>query len=209
MNDSSPDYTLDLINRSLIFRTTAFKASKGSVLHSGVYNREMASTFVAAGAAISYFAAIALSGHMNYIHYVITAVLFAVFYPLSWLFIFRKPSLSVCLDNDNGTAVIDIKGRFRKKRILKTLNHLKDITITHVKIETGNPDGVAFVEKIALQHGTVIPGFGAAQHVYAVELIFENGPITVYCSGNKDRAATVMSGFKNYLAGSVDTGISF
>ncbi|MBF0459359.1 MAG: hypothetical protein HQK99_15825 [Nitrospirae bacterium] len=207
MNDTSPDYTLELISRSLIFRTTAFKALKGSVLHSGVYNREMASTFVAAGAAFSYFAAIALSGHMKYIHYAVTAVLFAVFYPLSWLYIFRKPALAVFLDNDNDIAAIAIKGTLYKKRILKTLTQLKEITLRHVEIEAGNPDGVAFVEKIALQHGTVIPGFGAAQHVYTVELVFDDVSIAVYCSGDKDKAIAVVSGFKNYLARSVDTGI--
>ncbi|MBF0556201.1 MAG: hypothetical protein HQK96_16905 [Nitrospirae bacterium] len=198
-NAKSQDYSFELISGSLIFQTESFKSEKRSVLHSGVYNREMASAFVAVGAAFSYFAAVALSGRLNYIHYAITAVLFIVLYPLSWLFIFRRAALAVFLNNEKGIAAIAMKGAFRKKRILKTLNQLKDVTITHVKIEMGNPDGVAFVEKIALQHGTVIPGLGAARHVYAVEFVFDDGPVAVYSSGDEDSAKNVMSKFKDYI----------
>ncbi|WP_420267245.1 hypothetical protein [Candidatus Magnetominusculus dajiuhuensis] len=199
VNKESQDYTFEIISGSLIFKTESFKAEKRSVLHSGVYNREVASAFVAAGAACSYFAAFALSGRLNYIHYAVTAVLFAVFYPLSWLFIFKRPALAVFLNNEKAIAAIAIKGVFRKKRILRTLSQLRDVAVAHVKIEVGNPDGVAFVEKIALQHGTVIPGLGVAQHVYAVEFVFDDGPVVVYCCGDEDKAAKVCSGFKDYL----------
>ncbi|MBF0402472.1 hypothetical protein [Candidatus Magnetominusculus xianensis] len=199
MNNSLQDYKFEPVSKSLLFTTSAFKSEKGSVLHSGIYNREMASTFVAAGAAFSYFVVAALSGWLSYIHYAITAVLFAVIYPLSWLYIFRKAAIAVFLDNDNDIAAIAIKGTFRKKKIFKALSQLKDIRVTHREIETGNPDGVAFVEKIALQHGTVIPGFGAAQHIYSVELVFDDAQITVYSSGDKDKAANVLSGFKDYI----------
>ncbi|MCG6551938.1 MAG: hypothetical protein L7F77_06395 [Candidatus Magnetominusculus sp. LBB02] len=199
MENKPQDYVFEHISGSLIFKTENFRPEKGSVLHSGVYNREMASTFVAAGTAFSYFVFAAFSGRLNVVHYAIVAVLFTVLYPLSWLFIFRRSSLAVFLDNGSGVAAISVKGAFRKKTIMTTLNKLRDITVLHKQTECGNPDGVAFVEKIALQHGTVIPGFGATHNVYSVELVFEDGPVTVYSSSDEDVAASVLLGFKNYI----------
>ncbi|MBF0318588.1 MAG: hypothetical protein HQL01_02115 [Nitrospirae bacterium] len=200
INNKSQGYTLEHIGGSLVFTTESFKAEKGSVLHSGVYNREMASTFVSAGAAFFYFAAVALSGSLSHIHYIAAAVIFIILYPLSWRFIFKRASLGVILNKERDIVEIDITGIFRNKRILRTLNQLKDVTISHVKIEMGNPDGVAFVEKIALQHGTVIPGFGAAEDIYAVEFVFsDGGPVTVFSTGDRDKAVEAVSGFKDYL----------
>ncbi|MCG6551348.1 MAG: hypothetical protein L7F77_03395 [Candidatus Magnetominusculus sp. LBB02] len=92
------------------------------------------------------------------------AVLFTVLCHLSWLF---RSSLVVFLDNGSDVAAISVKGAFRKKTIMTTLNKLRDLTVVHKQTECGNPDGVAFVEKISLQHGTVIPDLGAEQHTYS------------------------------------------
>jgi hypothetical protein len=46
-NNNNKTYQLDIKDNILIFRTTFFKAEKGSVLHSGIYNRELASSLLA------------------------------------------------------------------------------------------------------------------------------------------------------------------
>ncbi|NIN70309.1 MAG: hypothetical protein GTO63_37660, partial [Anaerolineae bacterium] len=40
------------------------------------------------------------------------------------------------------------------------LSDLEEVRRRQIVIEPENPDGVDFVAKIAIQHGTLIPGFG-------------------------------------------------
>jgi hypothetical protein len=62
-----------------------------------------------------------------------------------------------------------------------------------------NPDGIRLVEQVALQHGTVIPGFGKTSEFYTVEMEFKNGKrITIFSSEEPSMAEDVrakLSGF--------------
>jgi hypothetical protein len=92
------------------------------------------------------------------------------------------------------------KGAFKAERQLFPLSELEDIREDYRELTADNPDGVKIIEKIALQHGTVIPGFGATTEFYSVSLEFRNmRSIVVFSSGDHYEADDVMNTFKNYI----------
>ncbi|MDI6728785.1 MAG: hypothetical protein QMD44_07690, partial [Thermodesulfovibrionales bacterium] len=78
--DNNKAYQINIKDNMLIFRTSSFRAEKGSVLHSGIYNRELASS-LAAGALVMllgfFFAA---SFKITTVHFVVALLLFVIFF---------------------------------------------------------------------------------------------------------------------------------
>ncbi len=193
-------YQMDIKDNMLIFRTTSFMAEKGSVLHSGIYNRELSSS-LAAGALVM------LLGFFFAARYKITAfyflfalVLFAALFLVFRTYIFREPVLCVAIDKDRGDINLSFNRMFGKKSLSFELARLKDIRQEHVSIAPENPDGIRFVEKIALQHGTVIPGFGKAAEFYTVEMEFENRKrIMIFSSEDPSEVNDIATKIKNFI----------
>ncbi|MBI3592450.1 MAG: hypothetical protein HY099_03050, partial [Nitrospirae bacterium] len=80
MLSNEVSYQIEIKDNVLVFRTTSFKAEKGSVLHSGIYNRELASS-LAAGACITlagFF--FAFRDKITAIHFIAALFLFAVLF---------------------------------------------------------------------------------------------------------------------------------
>ena len=63
------------------------------------------------------------------------------------------------------------------KKLQETIgiSSIKDISIETKKQAIENPDAVEFVEKISLQHGTVIPGFGKEKVLFLLKLHLADG----------------------------------
>ena len=193
-------YAFDINDKVLAFRTASFRAEKGSVLHSGIYNRETASTF-AAGACILllgfFFASRPLLSTISFIAPLLLFVLLFLFFRT---FVFRETFLQAVIDKGNNVVAIMRRGFFRMEKQLFTLNELEGIREDYKEIASKNPDGIKIVEKIALQHGAVIPGFGAAAQFYTVELEFKDaGRVMVFSSGDYSEADDVTRTFKNFI----------
>lgn len=197
--DELEPYTLEDEGGRIILKTTSFRADKGSVLHSGIFNRELASSFLAAIAAVSVLMVIAVRHEPVVGHYILSAVIFILLFPIFRVYLFRRAELETVIDRASETVEISLKETLRRKKLRLPLGSLIDIVIKLKKIEPQNPDGVAFVEKVALQHGTVIPGFGKTEEFFNIELQFENEKHTVMTSKSESEAESVVSKLKSFI----------
>lgn len=168
-------YSLAQDASRLIFRTTRFVADTGSVLHSGIYNREFSSVLASCAlAGIAYFLLV-----MNYgketVFYAVFLLLFIGTFPLFRTYVFKERSCETVFDRTAATVEIRHAGIGSKVLLNKPLESIRGIWIDTKKTEVVNRDGVAFVEKISAQHGTVIPGFGEEKTFYTLKLRFTDG----------------------------------
>lgn len=195
-------YQMDIKDNMLVFKTTSFKAEKGSMLHSGIYNRELASSLVAG-------ALILLSGFFFAARYKITAIhflaamlIFAALFIGFRTYIFREPLLSVIIDKDKKEINFSLNKIFRKKNFSFLLSDLKNIRQDYVSIVPENSEGIKFVEKIALQHGSIIPGFGKTEEFYTVLMEHKGGQmIVIFSSHERSMADDIATKFKNFIEG--------
>jgi hypothetical protein len=163
-------YSLSKDESRLVFRTANFIAGQGSVLHSGVYNREFSSWLASFSfAGIAYFFLV-MSFGKEIVLYAVFMVLFIGTFPLFRKYIFREQLLETVINRAEATTTL-IRHGIRKK-VLETIP-MADITglwIDTQKTEIVNRDGVEFVQKISAQHNTVIPGFGEEKTFYSLKL---------------------------------------
>ncbi len=168
-------YTLAQDAARLVFRTTRFVADKGSVLHSGIYNREFSSVLASfALAGIAYFLLVTSFGKET-VFYAFFMLLFIGTFPLFRTYVFRERYCEAVFDRTAATVEIRHVGIRSKVLLNKPLENICGIRIDTKKTEIVNRDGVAFVEKISAQHGTVIPGFGEEKTFYSLRLKFTDG----------------------------------
>ncbi|KJR40769.1 membrane protein [Candidatus Magnetoovum chiemensis] len=166
-------YTIEKNNDTLTFTTEQFKVENKSVLHSGIYNRELTSTLFAAVLPIIYLFIVILSGSTNKIHFLIAGLLFFTDFITAMLFLFKKPLLNVTFDKNTELIKFYCRGVIKHTVIEYNIERLNEIKHRMIKIEPQNKEGIAFVEKIARQHGTVIPGFGKTEVYHILELVFD------------------------------------
>src|SRR5208283_5509855 len=109
-------YSFDIHDQVLAFRTASFRAEKGSVLHSGIYNRETASTF-AAGACMILLGFFFASGrHLSAISSVTSLLLFVLLFLFFRTFVFRETFLQVVIDKGNNVVAIMRRRFFRTEK---------------------------------------------------------------------------------------------
>ncbi len=198
MNESGT-YRVEIEDNRVTLRTTSFKAERGSVLHSGIFNREFSSSFVAVAVSAAVLAFFALRHELQILHYVIAVAVFIVVFPLARIYLFKEPSLETVFDLDSKSVSITLRKLFGSRSIKRPLDSLDDIRISHLRIEPENPDGVAFVKKIALQHGTVIPGFGQVEDFYSVELRFDGEGVVILTTRTESEARAVVDKLRRYV----------
>lgn len=180
--------------------TTSFRAERRSVLHSGVFNRELASS-LSAGAVIvvvSFFFALYFRIATPYLIAVI--FLFASLFVLFRVIVFREPVLETVFDREKGTITISMKRTAGSRAVSYMLAELAGIRIRHLSMEPENIDAVRLVERVAVQHGTVIPGFGKTEDYYTVELDFGEKKAVVFSAGDRQGAEAVIAGLQRDAA---------
>ena len=159
----------------LAFRTTRYAADRGSVLHSGIYNREFSSVLASfALAGIAYFLLVMSFGKKTAFSAVFL-LLFIGAFPLFRTYIFKERYYEAVFDRASATVEIRRSGIGSKVLLNRPLAGISSIWIDTETTAIENRDGVAFVEKIAAQHGTVIPGFGQEKVFYTLKLRFSDG----------------------------------
>lgn len=193
-------YQIDIKDDLLTFKTNSFKAEKGSVLHSGIYNREMSAS-LAAGAVVMLLGFFFVAKYrITTVHFIAALFLFVVLFLVFRAYIFGEPLLNIVIDKGKGNIDISLDRIFGKNNFSFPLESLENIMQEHKSIAAENPDGIRFVEKIALQHGTVIPGFGKTAEFYTVEMQFKNGRrIMIYSSEDPAAADDIASKIKNFI----------
>ncbi len=159
----------------LVFRAAKFSVDRGSVLHSGIYNREFSSVLASfAVSGLVYFALVQAFGKMT-VWYAVFMTLFIGTFPLFRAYVFRERFLETVIDRGTGRVAIDLSWLRRTTVEDRPLSEIAGLRIDTEKTEVVNRDGVEFVEKISAQHGTVIPGFGEETTYYSLMLKFTDG----------------------------------
>lgn len=193
-------YSLSKSESRLVFRTSSYVADKGSVLHSGIYNREFSSwlaSFTFAG--IAYFFLVMSFGE-KIGFFSLCLVLFIGTFLLFWKYVFREQFLETVIDRTEAKVII-IRHGIRKK-VLETIP-LSDITglwIDTQKTEIVNRDGVEFVQKISAQHNAAIPGFGEETTFYSLKLKrAEKTDRTIFAESSMQDVISVYDEIKEFL----------
>lgn len=204
MADGKREYTINIKNSKLVFMTTSFRAEKGSMLHSGIYNRELASS-IASGAVLVAMAITAILKGIAIapVHYVIAGALFIALFILFRVYVFFESYLQAVIDKSRGELSIYIKGIISRK-FRAPLSELTGIRKGYTVIAPENIDGVRVVEKIALQHGTAIPGFGEVKQYHTVNFEFRNGETPmVFSSEDAAQVKEALEIMNKFVGGSI------
>lgn len=198
-NDNST-YRLAKDASRFVFRTTRFIADKGSVLHSGIYNREFSSVLASFAFAGTAYFLLVMSFGKGPLFYAVFMLLFIGTFPLFRTYIFRERSLESVFDRSRGSVEVSRHWLRRKVLLSRPLEDISRIRIDTKKTDVVNRDGVEFVQKISAQHGTVIPGFGEETTFYSLRLMFVDGTeSTVFADRNLQDVLTVHDELKEFL----------
>ncbi len=173
--DGRKKYHIERKGDILIFRTSLFAAGDGSVLHSGIYNREFASVLTASAVSGIICMVVFLSYGRATFLYMIFIILSAALIPFFNRFVFREKVLETVFDKAAGKTEFYLEGIGRRKKDEVRLADIGNVIIESRRQSVENPDGVEFVEKIAAQHGTVIPGFGEEKTFFVLKLMLADG----------------------------------
>jgi hypothetical protein len=202
MGGNNQPYQLTAEDSRLLLMTSSFRAERGSVLHSGIYNRELTSSLASGTLVGAVFLALVMAGVEVTAAYVVPAViLFGGLFVLFRKAVFYEEQLEAVFDRA-GRVITVVVRRFPKRRYTYPLDELADIREDHIVMTPENPDGISFVEKIAAQHGAAIPGFGETKEFYTVDLEFKDGRrMRVFSSREESGAGQLRMRLKEFIGG--------
>jgi hypothetical protein len=194
------EYRLDIKDGALMLNTASFRAEEGSVLHSGIYNRELTSSLAAGALTLAVVIALFFSGlAMTALCPALAVLAFVTSFVLFRVFVFYDSHLRAVIDRSKGTVTVVTKKMFGRESSYP-LDALEDVITGRVVFTPENPDGIEVVEKIALQHGTVIPGFGETKELHTVEFMFEDGrKVMVFSSREPAEAGALAGEIRSFL----------
>jgi hypothetical protein len=183
-------YSLRRTATVLVFRTASFSDETVSVLHSGIYNREFASVLASLAFAGLVYMLLETHFEKTVLFNIVFIAVFVGGFPFFRTFVFKEKYMETVFDTAAGRAEIFIAGIMRRKKESIALSDIGQVLIESRKQKIENPDGVEFVEKISLQHGVAIPGFGEETVRYLLKLKLEDGTYrTIYA--DKDMQAVM------------------
>jgi hypothetical protein len=163
-------YNIHRTTTVLVFRTASFSDETASVLHSGIYNREFASVLASLALAGLVYLLLVTHFEKTVLFNIVFVAVFVGGFPFFRTFIFKEKYMETVFDTAAGRAEIFITGITRRKKESIALADIGQVLIESRKQKIENPDGVEFVEKISLQHGVAIPGFGEETVRYLLRL---------------------------------------
>ncbi len=186
---------------TLILRASSFRAEKGSFLHGMIFNRELASS-LSAGAVLMLLALLlGIYTRITTVHFMIGAALFAGLFMIFRIYLFREGILETVIDEGRHVVTFKLKGITGSRARSYPIGQLQDVNLHRVALQPENVDGIKVVEKIALQHGTVLPGFGKTIEIATVNLGFTGGKeVTVFSSRDVSEAEDVVNKIRSFLA---------
>ena len=200
IDSSDKKYNLQKTGTLLIFRTEYFQAERGSYLHSGIYNREFVSLLASTAVAGVIYIIIMMNLRESPVYFILVAFILIAGFPFFRKFVFSGRYIEIVLNHATGLAEIYISGIVRRKKGTVSLSNIKDITIQFKHLPVENPDGAAFVERISLQHGMVIPGFAEEIKLSVLKLAFADGTEkTIYADSNKQDVVSLQNEIREFL----------
>lgn len=194
-------YHIEKKGNAVVLRTSCFRTERRSILHSGIFNRELASS-LAAGAVIvvlGFFFAVYFK--ITVIYFMAAVLLFAALFMFFRVYVFRETILETVFDKERKTVTVSLKRTIGSRIQAYPADALAGIGIHHLSIEPENMDAVKLIERVAVQHGTVIPGFGKIEDFYNVELDFRDRRVVIYSGRERESAVSVVAEMKGSLDG--------
>lgn len=185
----------------MVVRTTSFRTERRSVLHSGIFNRELASSLAAGALMVVTGFFFALYFRITLVHFIAAVFTFAALFVLFRMFVFTETVLETVFDRQRRLITVSMKRTMGSRSGSYPMDGLTGIRIRHLSMEPENLDAVKLVEKVAVQHGTVIPGFGKVEDFYSVELGFREKRIVMFSAREPKGAESLMDELRNSLAG--------
>jgi hypothetical protein len=194
-------YQIKINQNALTFITTSFKPEKESVLHKGVYTKEFSAILFASAAGIfTYFVIRLVWEEVFFIHSLIIALVLVLAFLGAAKFIFKEQYLEVIFDKTKNTVLISRSGLFKKKAENIPLDSVQSLTVGSKKFTPENIDGIRFVERISLQHGSAMPGFGEEEEFITLSLSLSDGSErTIYAGKVKDEPEIPLREIKKFL----------
>ncbi|MBC8412851.1 hypothetical protein H8E50_04165 [bacterium] len=169
-------YTIERESEKLTFTTTSFRAEKSSVLHEGVYSPEFSSIMLASAAAAGIYAAGEYFNISSIIFRLLLAlIIFILAFWISVQYVFRKRHLKAVFDKSCNELSLTIPGFITTTHEKIALNQINDIAMETKTLVHENPDGIAFVQRIAKQHGGAVPGLRDPAEFNTPSLKLEDG----------------------------------
>ncbi len=154
-------YHIKIDKNRLVFTTAFFRAEIESVLHKGVYTSEFSSMLTASLAGAFTFLAIkSIVKETGFITILIIILVFISAFLGSRKFVFCDRVMRVVIDKCDKSVTIYHPGLFRNNPEKIPMQMIQGIYPGSRKFTPDNPDGIRFVEKISLQHGSYMPGLG-------------------------------------------------
>ncbi|RPI38087.1 MAG: hypothetical protein EHM54_01400 [Nitrospiraceae bacterium] len=169
------NYKIRKEENTLIFITPMFRAEPDSVLHSGIYNREFASVLASATVAGIIYVITAMNIENSVVRSLVFLLVFTAGFPFFRTYVFRESLMEVVFNAASSEARIYTSWITKRLKEAIALSSIKHISIEKKTEEVKNPDAVKFVEKISLQHGTIIPGFGEEKILFLLKLHLADG----------------------------------
>jgi hypothetical protein len=195
-----PNYTIEEKEDCLIFSTSHFRSDQGSVLHSGIYNREFSSMLASMAAAGLTYPLLGMMLKVSIFFYAALLCVVALSFPLFMRFVFKEKFLTTVLDQGAGKAEFFLNGLYRRKTGSIPLQNIRNIMIEKKTPVIENPDGVEFVKKISLQHHTAIPGFGDETPFFLLKLGLADGTERIlYSDGAMSNVIDAYDRIKEFL----------
>jgi len=198
---STETYQIERREYGVVVRTTSFRAERRSVLHSGIFNRELASSLAAGAVIVLMGFFFALHVKVTIIHFIAGVSVFALLFVLFRMYAFREAVLETAFDRERNKITISLKRTIGKKCLSYPMDALTGIRIYHLSLEPENLDAVKLVERVAVQHGTVIPGFGKVEDFYCVELALRDRKAVMFSARTQKGAESFVDELRTSLAG--------
>ena len=196
----TPGYSITRRDDVLVLATGSFEAERGSVLHSGIYNREFASALTSFGLAGLVYLVLGLRYGKTLLTHAVVFVVFVAGFLLLRSLVFRDRLLEAEFDRRTREVRLSRTSGPRRRTEVIPMGRVERLRIDKREIGVENPDAVAFVEKISAQHGTVIPGFGEEAVFYSLQLVLTDGSIrTLYAGRGPEEALRVHEAVSGFL----------
>lgn len=196
---NSINYQIDIRGDILKLKTSSFKVEKGSVLHTDIFNRDLAA-MLSAGVIVTVTGIVAvLNFKITNVHFVMAFILFGVSFFILRTYIFNEPVLDAVFDKGKGIIDITVKKVFGEGKEAYNISDVTGIRLEHVTMEPANPDGIKVIENVSLQHGTVIPGFGETEDFYTAQLQLHEKNVLIFSSKKRDETQKVIAELRGFM----------
>lgn len=182
--NNKKEYQIKIGKNRLFFTTTSFRPEKKSVLPKGIYTKEFASMLSASAACVFVYMVISsTSDEIIFIHLLIIILTFIAAFLGSRRFLFKEKYMEVVFDRPDNTVRITLTGIIKTTIEEIPMDNIKSIDVGSKKFIPENIDGINFVEKISLQHGSFVPGLRDEEEFITLSLRLNDGSERLFYAG--------------------------